>query len=72
MRITTDTDKCVGAGQCVYSAPAIFDQDEDAIVMLLDGSPDSSQLDLVRAAVDRCPSGALGLVEDRAGEPSRP
>jgi ferredoxin len=66
MRITTDTDKCVGAGQCVYCAPEIFDQDEDAVVMLLDRSPDDSQLDLVRAAVDRCPSGALALVEDRA------
>jgi ferredoxin len=66
MRITTDTDKCVGAGQCVYNAPKIFDQDEDAIVVVLDQSPDDSQLDLVRAAVDRCPSGALALVEDRA------
>jgi ferredoxin len=66
MRITTDTDKCVGSGQCVYNAPKIFDQDEDAIVVVLDQSPDDSQLDLVRAAVDRCPSGALALVEDRA------
>jgi len=66
MHIATDTDKCVGAGQCVYSAPKIFDQDEDAIVVLLDESPDAGQFALVRSAVDRCPSGALSLVEDRA------
>ena len=66
MRITTDTDKCVGAGQCVYTAPTIFDQDEDAIVVVLDQSPGDDQLALVRGAVDRCPSGALALVEDRA------
>ena len=66
MRITTDTDKCVGAGQCAYNAPTIFDQDEDAMVVVLDESPDDSRLALVRAAVDRCPSGALALVEDRA------
>lgn len=64
MHITTDTDKCVGAGQCVYSAPKIFDQDEDAIVLVLEHSPDARDLDLVRSAVDRCPSGALALVED--------
>jgi ferredoxin len=64
MRITADTDRCVGAGQCVYSAPEIFDQDEDALVMLLDRSPAAGELDRVRAAVDRCPSGAITLVED--------
>jgi ferredoxin len=64
MRIIADTDRCVGAGQCVYSAPEIFDQDEDALVMLLDRSPADSDLDRVRVAVDRCPSGAITLAED--------
>lgn len=64
MHIIADTDRCVGAGQCVYSAPEIFDQDEDALVMLLDRSPADSDLDRVRAAVDRCPSGAITLAED--------
>lgn len=66
MRIITDSDKCVGAGQCAYSAPDVFDQDEDGIVTLLDGSPDPDRLRTVRAAVDQCPSGALTLVEDPA------
>ncbi|WP_405792572.1 ferredoxin [Streptomyces sp. NBC_01506] len=66
MRITTDIDKCVGAGQCAYSAPAFFDQDEYGIVTVLDRSPDLDRFHLVRAAVDQCPSGALTLVEDPA------
>lgn len=66
MRIIADTDRCVGAGQCVLTAPDIFDQDEDALVMLLDGSPGTGELDLVRAAVDRCPSGALTVADEPA------
>lgn len=72
MNISIDVEKCVGAGQCAYSAPKIFDQDEDGIVTLLDGSPGQDQFHLVRAAVDQCPSGALALVEDPAGELSGP
>ncbi|WP_143116265.1 ferredoxin [Lentzea xinjiangensis] len=29
MRIFADTGKCVGAGQCVLTEPALFDQSED-------------------------------------------
>ncbi|MFR0359569.1 ferredoxin [Streptomyces sediminimaris] len=68
MHIVSDTDKCVGAGQCVYSAPEFFDQDEDAIVIVVDEAPEAGRFALVRSAVDRCPSGALSLVEDRVAE----
>jgi ferredoxin len=64
MRIVTDTARCVGAGQCVLSAPDIFDQDDDALVVLADESPATSALERVRAAVDRCPSGAITLAEN--------
>jgi ferredoxin len=64
MRITADPNRCVGAGQCVFSAPEIFDQDEQALVILLDRSPDDSELNRVRTAVDRCPSGAITVAED--------
>ncbi len=35
MRISVDTDRCVGAGQCVLSAPDVFDQDDMGIVLVL-------------------------------------
>lgn len=64
MRIIADSDLCIGAGQCVLTAPEIFDQDDDALVVVTDSSPGGSELDLVRQAVDRCPSGAITLAED--------
>lgn len=63
MRIIADSTTCVGAGQCVLSAPEIFDQDDDALVVVLDASPNDSELDLVQDAADRCPSGAITLAE---------
>jgi ferredoxin len=59
MQISADTGVCVGAGQCVLTAPDIFDQDEQAIVVLLNKEPGPADQELVRWAVDRCPSGAL-------------
>jgi ferredoxin len=28
MRVSLQKDLCIGAGQCVLAAPAVFDQDE--------------------------------------------
>lgn len=63
MRITTDSTRCVGAGQCVLSAPDVFDQDDDALVVLVDVSPGEDDLELVRDAADRCPAQAITLHE---------
>lgn len=61
-RISADRDRCVGAGQCVLAAPALFDQDEeDGLVRVLHKRPSASQSDAVRDAVWACPSGALTL-----------
>ncbi|EHR63574.1 ferredoxin [Saccharomonospora cyanea] len=65
MRIVADTERCVGAGQCVLSEPAVFDQREDdgTVVVLVD-RPDGEELDNTRQAVEICPSQALSLVEE--------
>src|SRR6476620_3779005 len=40
MKIVSDEEKCVAAGQCVSAAWEVFDQrDEDGIVVLLNPSP---------------------------------
>lgn len=59
MKITADRDVCIGAGLCVVSDPAAFDQDDDGIVLVLAEDPD----DAAREAVSLCPSGALRVVE---------
>lgn len=66
MRIEADLDRCVGAGQCVLTAPVVFDQnDEDGRVVLLVTRVDDGVVAAVREAVHVCPSGALSLVDDR-------
>ncbi|MER6526858.1 ferredoxin [Streptomyces sp. NPDC001508] len=61
-KISAERDRCVGAGQCVLAAPAVFDQDEqDGLVLVLDERPPASQSDAVHEALRACPSGALLL-----------
>lgn len=64
MRITVDSERCVGAGQCVLSAPEVFDQDEDGLVALLRPNPDQQHDDRVRLAATLCPSGSITVRED--------
>ncbi|WP_019929570.1 ferredoxin [Nocardia sp. BMG111209] len=57
MKVFIDQDKCVACGQCVASAPEVFDQrDEDGIVVLLDESPPAEQEFNVRDAAAVCPA----------------
>lgn len=64
MRIQADRDVCIGAGNCVLAAEDVFDQDDDAIVEVLQERPSPDQEAEVRNAVAQCPSGALSLVEE--------
>jgi ferredoxin len=64
VKVTVDLDKCIGSGQCVLSAPAVFDQrDEDGIVVLLDANPSADAGPAVRQAAALCPALAI-KVED--------
>ena len=59
--LKADRGTCIGAGMCVMTDSAVFDQDDDGIVVLLAEDPGVDEK--VRAAVDACPSGALSLDE---------
>ncbi|GID97702.1 ferredoxin [Amorphoplanes digitatis] len=61
MRITVATEACVGAGQCVLSAPDVFDQDDDGVVEVLAAEPDAEQSGPVHLALQLCPSGAISV-----------
>ncbi|MFC5745307.1 ferredoxin [Actinomadura rugatobispora] len=64
MKVTIDEEKCVGAGQCVFSAPDVFDQrDEDGIVVLLDADPPERLHDETREAAHVCPALAIMIDE---------
>jgi ferredoxin len=64
MRIKADTGVCVGAGQCVLTDPAVFDQDDDGIVTLLTDQPEGEAAEHARDAVLICPSQALSIIEE--------
>ncbi|CAM3150522.1 ferredoxin [Stackebrandtia soli] len=65
MRITVDEEKCVGAGQCVFLAPEVFDQrDSDGVSFTIDANPqDGDVQDTVTEAATLCPSGAISIEE---------
>lgn len=60
MKVIIDQNKCVASGQCVLSAPEVFDQrEEDGIVVLLTDKPPDGLADDVRQAVALCPAQAI-------------
>lgn len=63
MRVQADRDVCIQAGNCVMTADAVFDQDDDGIVVVLVDEVPDEELDRVREAVKLCPSQALRLTD---------
>jgi ferredoxin len=64
MKVTADREVCIGSGNCVFSAPAVFDQDDDeGLVVLLTAQVGPQDAAAVRDAVAHCPSGALLILE---------
>jgi ferredoxin len=61
MRVQIEQDHCVASGQCVMLAPAVFDQDDDGIVVLLNERPDQADHEVVREAEQVCPASAIFL-----------
>ena len=64
MRIKADTGVCAGSGQCVLTEPAVFDQDDDGLVVLLTDHPDGQSAAQARHAVALCPSRALSILQE--------
>lgn len=60
MYVTVDQSRCCSSGQCVLTAPDVFDQsEEDGLVLLLQDRPAASLHAQVRTAAAICPSGAI-------------
>ncbi|BBG00050.1 MULTISPECIES: ferredoxin [Pseudonocardia] len=61
MHVSVDKDLCIGAGQCVVTAPDVFDQDDDGIVELLTDHPAETDHDAVREAEHVCPARVIAV-----------
>jgi ferredoxin len=64
VRVEVDPSRCIGSGQCVVAASAVFDQSpDDGIVILLEDSPPGDLDQAVRDAVALCPTQAIWVAE---------
>lgn len=59
IRVTADAGRCVVSSLCVYRAPAVFDQDDDGHVTLLDPRPPVEHHEAVWRAARGCPTRAI-------------
>ena len=64
LRVSVDETRCCGSGNCVLTAPDVFDQrvDDGVAVVLADPLP-AGQAEQARTAAGMCPTGAIGLAE---------
>lgn len=63
MRISIDSNRCIGSAQCAVSVPAVFEQDEDGLSTVIAGREDGAGQPLVREAARACPVQAITLTE---------
>jgi ferredoxin len=61
MKLSADHDDCIASGNCVMISDALFDQDDDGIVVLLAEDVPESEEEHAREAVRTCPASVLHL-----------
>ncbi|WP_424891321.1 ferredoxin [Streptomyces sp. XH2] len=64
LRVSIDSGVCIGAGQCVLTAPSVFDQDDDGFGLVRTGREDGGGDPLVKDAARACPVQAITVEED--------
>ena len=62
--VTFDLEACTHSGECLKQLPQVFDVDRKPWIL-----PAAAGAEAVRAAVAKCPSGALAVVERGALSP---
>lgn len=64
MKVTVNEEICASSGNCVRSAPEVFDQrDEDGVVVLLNANPPAELAEGARKAAAFCPAMAIQIEE---------
>ena len=64
--IAVDRELCFGFGDCVDSAPGVFELDEESKSMVVD--PDAQDLDTIVLAAQDCPVDAILVTRVEDGE----
>jgi ferredoxin len=64
--IEVDRDLCFGFGDCVDSAPGVFELDEENKSLVV--NPDGQDYDTILLAAQDCPVDAIIIVDSESGE----
>jgi ferredoxin len=64
MKVSVITERCIGAGECTFAAPDVFDMDDDARVVLLQADPPRALRRDVLIAARRCPAQVIAWDDD--------
>ncbi len=64
MKVVVDYDVCASNAVCMGIVPEVFEVRDDGFLYLLEEHPDESLRDLLRQAVNSCPTGAITLVDE--------
>jgi ferredoxin len=64
--IEVDRDLCFGFGDCVDSAPGVFELDDENKSLVVD--PDAQDRDSIVLAAQDCPVDAIFIVDQESGE----
>ena len=66
LTLGVDHERCVGAGMCALTAPALFDQSDDTgQALLLDATPPPAHHAAAYEAADLCPAAAVTVTVRR-------
>ena len=60
IRVEVDRDLCIGSGDCVATAPDVFELDEEGKAIVLD--PDGATTVVVLEAAQNCPVTAIFVI----------
>ena len=66
LRIEVDRELCYGFGDCVSSAPAVFELDDEEKAIVID--PNGAGRDDLVEAASNCPVNAITILDAETGE----
>jgi ferredoxin len=64
MKVSVIADRCIGAGECTFAAPDVFDLDDGTRVVLLQAHPPEALRRDVLIAARRCPAQVIAVDDD--------
>jgi len=64
MKATADRSRCMAAGHCAVTAPAVFGNGDDGLVTVVDAEPSAERREEILLALRLCPSGAISVLWD--------